>query len=469
MDLCESGLSQFVCPGSAQSVTRAVHLARLNAAWPNCDECQWRHHSEGLAERTVDETDRVRVRRAEGIRRTEFGIRGQYINELDRRTAADLVRVFCHCFHEYAAGTQIAAVESFAGRRSNVPHVGDPHVDQIQPEIRVPEAIIVGYDDRSSSPDIVVGAVTSIREYGLPVIDIGRCTAASIQEAARAFPECAGAIFVTGAGQAASWTGLDAFDRNGDPLAVIWKDFGIRLQHVSIESEETPPPQQSSELADSGRDDKISELLQRLKDGEKSQQQSDHVISTRPALRLRLPDAEQRHAWNRRLTRRSGVHRVEEFEQRYHNWLTRWFPERCSMRVLVRCNDPLIRHRCLRLSGDTGLEMVVRSVHDDSELPSSGLTIIIAEDDREFSVLDARGRQVCTTDLAQQLNRAIRSRSSQVTAHADSVSGRFWLTDAGRPSAAGSTEHIRDSLAVLGMLVRLTEGGRLTLSGGMRS
>ena len=465
MDLSNVAASPFLCPGSTQSVTRAVHLARLNAAWPNCDQCEWRMHSEGLAERTVQETDRVRELRADGIRRTEFGIRGPYINELDRRTVADLVRVFCSCFHEQFALRPWVAGSASGGHTGISPWVLDAPGKGIEPSTMTSAGIVAGYDGRSSSPDIFVGAVASIREFGLPVIDIGRCTAASILEAARAFSDCSGAIFVTGAGQGVAWTGLDAFDRNGDSLPVIWKDFGIRLQHVSLGSDGTGPQVPRSEPLLPGRDDRIAELLQRLKCDDKSAAQRFESPRSHAVLRLLLPGSEQRRGWSRRLTRRSGTHRVEDFEERYRSWLARWFPDRSMLRVLVRSDDLLIRQRCSWLADIIGLEIIARALHDDGLIPSCELTMTIADDDREFSLLDARGLQIPAADLANQLNQAIRSRSSQVTAHADAVSERFWLTDAGRPGAAGTTEHIRDSLAVLGLLVRLADGGRLTLKG----
>ncbi len=468
MDLSNVEASPFVCPGSTQSVTRAVHLARLNAAWPSCDQCEWRLHSEGLSERTVQETERVRDLRADGIRRTEFGIRGPYINELDRRTVADLVRVFCSCFHEQSALKPSVASAGSAGCVEASSKFADVHGGGIEPSAMIPAAIVAGYDGRSSSPDIFVGAVAAIREFGLPVIDIGRCTAASIQEAARAFPECCGAIFVTGAAHGAAWTGLDAYDRNGDSLPVIWKDFGIRLQHVSMDSDGTRPQVPGSGPLVPGRDDRIAELLHRLKGDDESAEQRTARLSSHRVLRLQLPGAEQRRGWSRRLTRRSGTHRVEDFEERYRHWLTRWFPEQSALRVLVRCDDLLIRQRCSWLAEFTGLEIIARSLHEERANPSCELTMTIADDDREFSVLDPRGLQVPAADLANQLNKAIRSRSSQVTAHADAVSERFWLTDAGRPSTAGTTEHIRDSMAVLGMLVKLADGGRLSLTGTAR-
>ena len=463
MDLSSAAASPFVCPGSTQSVTRSVHLARLNAAWPNCDQCEWRMHSEGLAERTVQETDCVRELRADGIRRTEFGIRGPYINELDRRTVADLVRVFCSCFHEQSALRPSVASATPAGRAGTSPILADVH--GIEPSTLTQAAIVVGYDWRSSSPDIFVGVVASIREFGLPVIDIGRCTAASILEAARTFSECSGAIFVTGAAHGAAWTGLDAYDRKGDSLPVIWKEFGIRLQHVSLSPDGSGPQLPSSEPLLPGRDERIAELLQRLKYDDKSVEQRLMSISSHPVLRLQLPGAEQRRAWSRRLTRRSGTHRVEEFEERYRRWLARWFPERSTLRILVRSDDLLIRQRCSWLADFTGLEIIARALHEDSAIPACELTMTIADDDREFSVLNARGLHVPAVDLANQLNQAIRSRSSQLTAHADAVSERLWLTDAGRPSSAEATEQIRDSMAVLGMLVRLADSGRLMLTG----
>ena len=116
--------SPFVCPGSSAAISRSIHLARLNAAWPGCDQCEWRFDSEGLAERTVQETDRIRSHRIDGIRRTEFGIRGQYINDLDRQTAADLTRIFCACLHE-----QFSHIEPRDGERCGVsPSVQNPHL-----------------------------------------------------------------------------------------------------------------------------------------------------------------------------------------------------------------------------------------------------------------------------------------------------------------------------------------------------
>ncbi|MFM8728734.1 MAG: hypothetical protein ACKON9_26855, partial [Planctomycetaceae bacterium] len=50
----------FICPGSTSGITRSVHLARLHAGWPVCDQCEFRRHTEGLSEQAVGEIQRVR-------------------------------------------------------------------------------------------------------------------------------------------------------------------------------------------------------------------------------------------------------------------------------------------------------------------------------------------------------------------------------------------------------------------------
>jgi hypothetical protein len=191
--------SPFVCPGSSSPVSRSIHLARLNAAWPGCDQCEWRFDSEGLAERTVLETERIRSQRVDGIRRTEFGIRGQYINDLDRLTAADLTRVFCACLHEQSLQNDL---DANVARLSGTVRTGQMDADDSETSAATHQSVapvIIGYDGRSASVDLAIGVVAAVREFGIPVKDAGRCTAASVQEATRFFPECCGSILLTGA------------------------------------------------------------------------------------------------------------------------------------------------------------------------------------------------------------------------------------------------------------------------------
>ena len=410
--------SPFVCPGSASAVSRAIHLARLNAAWPGCDQCEWRFDSEGLAARTVHETAQIRSQRADGIRRTEFGIRGQYINDLDRRTTADLTRIFINCLHEQSALDDIDAGARRSPRETRPGQSVATQPDKSATSFQAVAPLVVGYDGRSASVDLAIGVVAASREFGMPVIDVGRCTAASIQEASRCFHESCGAILVTGAGSPNSWAGVDVFDRHGEAVPVVWKDFGVQLEHVC----------------------------------------SDAATF----LKLQLPDAAARRRWARRLTRQSGSHDVVNFEDRYRDWMLRWYPKQSGLRILVRTDDVLLQQRLVMIAQTTGLEIISRGTPDSTLTPHVALTIIIPEDDRQFHVLNAYGQPVNSERLALALNRAMHTQSSQITAHADAASDRFWLTDAARTGARQSTESIHDALVTLGLIARLTESKRLT-------
>ena len=84
------------------------------------------------------------------------------------------------------------------------------------------------------------------------------------------------------------------------------------------------------------------------------------------------------------------------------------------------------------------------------------LSLFVDEDDRFFEFEDSsQPGFIPKSRLAEKINRA--SRTSHVSAHADDVSGRFWLTDAGRPSSPSATEQIYDALAVLGVLLRIRQ------------
>lgn len=445
----------FVCPGQTLAVSRSIHVARLNAAWPVCDECEWRFHTEGLSEQSAIETARIREHRRQGIQRTEFGIRGPYLNALHRRMAEELVRIFCQCLVDRST------VQGSSQR---------PESKEIQPERLSLAPVVIGFDGRSSSPDIFVGVSSSIREFGLPVIDLGRSTAASLQEALRCQPESCGGILVTGAGCPNAWTGLDVFDRSGDSVPVVWKDFGIRLQHPGLDATETPA---ATSGYSSDVPDEMSQLLQQIRSAKVANENTDRgatsvepraSVASRTAgiLQLVLPEPDQRSSWPRRMTRHSGALTLLNFEDRYRDWLSRWYPQKFDQRVIIETNDLLVRQRVLWLAETNGLPLIPRSTNE-SQLADDALSIRIDEDDRLFTVHRANGVLVSPGRLAESLNRAIASHASHITVHADDVTGRFWLTDAARPSLGLSTEQIHDALAVTGLLCRLASTSRLQL------
>lgn len=403
-----------------------MHLARLGAGWSGCDRCELRHETEGLAHRTVRQIQQIRAVRNTDILRTEYGVRGPYINAITRNIASQLVRVFCRVLRDRVAGT-------------NVPD------ETGSVEIRV----VTGYDARSSSPDIYTGVMGGIRDSGLSVIDIGRTTAASLLEAIRSSPGCSGAFMVTGASQPVAWTGFDVYCGSGDSLPVVWRDFGIHLQRVG-------EPEAADEHLTTGpayRDSAVEPLL----DYVRRQSRSDHDRVLPPVyLALQMPPEGIRDTGlPPRIRRSRGVFPLE-FESTYRFWLRKWYPEHSSAVVLVLTNDPLIQQRTVWLSEQTGIQFICRN---DSE-PHVGrdvrFRVQIGADDQHPRILDQHGRAIAGESLTERLNQFLQSRMPQVTAHADSVSGRFWLTNSTRAHGRG-VEQIRDALVFTGLLTRMVD------------
>ncbi len=430
--------SPYVCPGSNTAISRTIHLARLNAAWSGCDQCEWRDDTEGLAVRSVTDTERIRRSRNDGIRRTEFGIRGQYVNYVTRSVAAHLVQIFCACLTRTVSDGRTDADI----KRSIQPP------DSSEPRRTLLPSIVLGYDGRPSSPDLFVGAASAIREFGLDVIDIGRCTSASSQEAVRCFPEAAGVVIVTGAGAEPSFAGFDVFDRRGESVPVIWKEHEVRLQATEIES-----VRQCESTSETGGEDT-------------SQRSADVSVSaTYPGsgnlrMLLSLPEGSRRRTV-RRNSRRSGSHRPVDFESQYRRWLRAWYPSGNALKAVVRTQDPVIADRARWLAAETGVEIVCRGIHDRDLSPdrhSSSdrhLNITVFEDDRGFRLTDSSGAELSYSQTAALMNRLLRAHASHISAHADDAGNRFWLTDTARPSSGESTEHIRDALACIGLLLKL--------------
>lgn len=439
----------FVCPGQLVSISRSLHLARLGSAWSGCDECEWRHHTEGLPERSVSEVVRIRQHRTEGIQRTEFGVRGQWLNALDRRNASELVRIFCLCL--LRAKTPQETRKEFPSGEAGI------SMTSLSP-------VITGYDGRSFSPDLYAGITESVREMGFGVLDIGRTSMATMQEAIRSVPDMLGGIFITGAGQPAASTGIDVLDTRGESVPVVWKDFGVQLQHLVADTDEPLPKAATDVEAEQGWRQK----LQQIRSGEKGQRSSGENrvghSGKSAGLRLVFPELAERTAWPRRLSRQSGIQRVESFEERYRNWLLRWYPEDYAAKLIIRTDDPLIRSRIQWLF-ETARVSVIPAMAGDQERRGAGLqTLTVMEDDRRFEWRDTNGNLIPAGVLADRLNEAIGSRASHITVHSDAVTDRLWLTDAARPMSAATTERIEDALAIAGLVLRLQSQQRLAVT-----
>jgi len=191
----------YTCPGERYPISRSVHLARLAAFYPKCRECVHRSDSGQLPQHTLERLQSTERRAERRDLWSDEGIRGVYLNELTRYGAG-----------RYAASL---AAELWAGAPLTGRLPDDP-APRARPKRQGPP-VVVGRDERSSSPDIAIGVVASLRRMGCQVVDVGVTTKPCFCFAVDHLQAAAG-VYVTGAGCESSWTGCDFVGRGGQPF-----------------------------------------------------------------------------------------------------------------------------------------------------------------------------------------------------------------------------------------------------------
>lgn len=182
--------AEYRCPGERYTIPRAVHLARLAAYYPKCRECSFRVDAGHETALPIIEAPQPA---GSPLFHTN-GIRGRYINEIDRHRAGELAAAFASVLWEDAPPT--------------VERLGRPG-----------PTVVIGFDERPSSPDIVAGAALALRRMGCQVVDVGLCTRPCLWFAVHHL-NATGGVFVNGSGSDPSFTGLDFVGRNNVPASV---------------------------------------------------------------------------------------------------------------------------------------------------------------------------------------------------------------------------------------------------------
>jgi phosphomannomutase len=200
------GATEYRCPGETHSISRAIHLSRLAAFYPACRQCQHRHDTGQLNPETVE---RLHQSEARGRHRALFqrnGVRGIFLNDLTPAKAGRIAAASLLWQDVPLTGRQNVPAESSAAGRTRTPSRRGP-------------SIVVGYDERPSSPAILSAVIDALRMMGCPVIDVGLtarpCFAFSVDHL-----QAAGGLFVSGAGHEAAWSGLDLYREGASPLSL---------------------------------------------------------------------------------------------------------------------------------------------------------------------------------------------------------------------------------------------------------
>ena len=233
---------KYQCPGEPYAISESVHLSRLAAGYSKCRICLHRQTGRdvtrgaagGIADDsaeiteqvslTVDlSTDRLGAGEAEGIR-------GRYLNEINRASAGDWAGALARWLwdngeSEGGAQTTFNSPDCVGLAAADLETSADfgPTADAGE-GIRLLEAarpglcVVLAQDERPSSPDLAVGAGQALRRMGCEVIDLGASTRPTLMFAVNHL-QAAGAVMITGAGCDPGWTGFDFIVRRGIPAS----------------------------------------------------------------------------------------------------------------------------------------------------------------------------------------------------------------------------------------------------------
>ncbi|TXT24290.1 MAG: Phosphomannomutase [Planctomycetota bacterium] len=209
---------QYVCPGETHAISRAVHLSRLAAFYPKCRECPHRQEIGQLPQPQFEEPDSSQPRISERSLFTLEGVRGVYLNELTRHKAGELSAAFASLLWE---SLPLAGRSDLRDANSK------------RPIRRSGPVVVVGFDERSSSPDIVTGVASALRRMSCQVVDVGQTSLPCFRFAV-AHMQAAGGILISGHGCEPSWTGLDFVAKQGRPISVAGRNREARSDSRDI-------------------------------------------------------------------------------------------------------------------------------------------------------------------------------------------------------------------------------------------
>ena len=200
----------YTCPGELYSIPRSIHLARLAAFYSKCRDCEHRldaGHRLPSAEQQRREARRLPTRTS---LLTEENVRGVYLNELDRNRA--LLWGEALAANLWNRQPMVARQEPAIDAQI----VAEQIVNKMTTASRAP-TVVVGFDERPSSPDIMTGVVLGLRRMGCPVIDLGQTALPVVAFNVRSMDASAG-LYVTGAGCDPSSTGFEFLTRRAQPF-----------------------------------------------------------------------------------------------------------------------------------------------------------------------------------------------------------------------------------------------------------
>ena len=321
--------------------------------------------------------------------------------------------------------------------------------------------IIVGYDTDRNSPNLFAGVVQAVRQVGSHVVDIGCCSAASLHYAIRHF-KGAGGIIVTSASSRSGEIGFDVFDQQGQTVSVPWQKYGIRSRlHRRTDHE-------NDALAGS-KPEQFAQDLRRQLDDQDAAVSETHIATSEQMSELILPDTTVVAMISSGRRRHSGQLQAYSVEADYRKSVRRWWGQGIpSLPLRIFCRNEIVASRIEWLAAACS---AVVELHEDlapEEAIAAGgsnqpVTIEIEMDDRFFTVWSRTGRQIQISELMEWLNQRLSRNHRHVTAHAADPFRMIQLLDLAGPGSGAVHDTTVDAVAIVGLLLNLSEEGRHSL------
>lgn len=443
----------YQCPGESDRISFAVHQARLEAGWLGCSGCIWNDQQPSSAEANL-----AAAMHRPSIRRTPFGIRGSYLNAVDRTKASLLASIFVSHLAELEFDNQKSKLDAAVKRSAEQ---GGNEEKQNAIALTAASLIIVGYDTDPNAPDLFAGVVQAVRQAGANVIDIGCCTAASLQHSIRRL-KAIGGIIVTSARCRSGEIGLDIFDRQGQTVSVPWQKYGIRVRLQKTARD-------GSDSIAGSKPEQFAQDLRRQLEADATVSPVSEFEAEGQLGELILPNTSEAPSVPSGRRRHSGKLQTQSTEADYRNSVLKWWgvPKlRSTLRVF--CQNEIVANRIEWLAAASSVVVEVHEGNAPKELIRTAgtrqqVTIEIDQDDRLFTVWSKTGRQISVSELTDWLNQKLSRTLRHVTAHAADSGQMIRLLDLAGPDSAESHETTTDAVAIAGLLLHLNEDGRHAL------
>lgn len=194
----------FQCPAERQRIPKSVHLARMARGYAKCSSCLHARTEGAIYPNRASSKTPKSLGDYAGLTIFDGGLRGVVGKQLTTRTIRNTIGA---AFQHFVAKHETLAM--------NVPRSNPAEVNSGTFKV----SLVVGSDERTSSPSVTKRTIETLRTLGCQVTDIGVVSKPAISFATTHL-KADGGIYLTGSGSSASHSGFDFLHASGRPWSL---------------------------------------------------------------------------------------------------------------------------------------------------------------------------------------------------------------------------------------------------------